>query len=252
VATGSAASPEVRAPTGELVDTPIAASVEGATIEVVGTDQHGTAPLIAKLEKGHGYKVRITARGFAALEIDVKGGDPKQTHKLVAKPRLINVASDPAGAQISVDGTATGKSTPVEIELTPAQAAKKSVHVVLRKQGFRAVDRTVDITKFTEDDTKMTAKLDEKLSPAPAATARPPAGNRPPAGSDAGSDSGSAEPAPGNGSAQPSDGPVTSPSAPPAAPPAPAPTPPADKAPADKPPAAGSAAEPEPDFNKPK
>jgi len=233
-ATGSAAK-------GELVDTPITASVDGASVEITGTDQAGPAPFTARLEKGKPYKARITARGFAALELDIKGGDPKLTAKLVAKPRLVVVTSDPSGAQISVDGTATGHSTPFDFELTAAQAAKKSVHVVIRKSGFRAVDRTLDITKFTEDDTRMTAKLDEKLSPAPAVTTRPTGsgtGSAKPAGSDgAGSD---ATAAPSGGSAQaPGDGPVTSPT----------PTPP----PATPPSGAGSgSAEPEPDFNKPK
>ncbi|HMG56861.1 MAG TPA: TIGR02266 family protein, partial [Kofleriaceae bacterium] len=115
---------------GDLVDTPITANVDGASIEITGADQSGTAPFTAKLEKGKPYKARITARGFATLELDIKGGDTKVTAKLVAKPRFVAVSSDPSGAQISVDGTSSGHSTPFEIELTAAQAAKKSVHVV--------------------------------------------------------------------------------------------------------------------------
>src|SRR6185295_17865094 len=170
-----------------------AASTDGATVEITGTDQTGPAPFTAKLEKGKPYKVRIMARGFAALELDIKGGDPRQVAKLVAKPRLIALASDPSGAQISIADTRTGHATPFEVELTAAQAARKSVRVLLRMPGFRVIDRTIDAAKFTEDDTRMTFKLDEKLTTAPVVTTRP-TGTRPTgatAGSDAGSGAGS-------------------------------------------------------------
>jgi hypothetical protein len=98
------------------------------------------------------------------------------------KPRfLLIVSSDPPGAQISIDGSATGMTTPVEFELTPAQAAKKSVRVVLRKPGFRVIDRTIDFAKFKfndgDGDTQMIATLDEKLAVAPMVTG-PPSGWR--------------------------------------------------------------------------
>jgi len=235
----TAAPPSTEVAKAELVDTTIAASVEGATVEITGAAQSGTAPFTAKLEKGKPYKARITARGFATLELDLRGGDPKQVAKLVAKPRLIAVTSDPPGAQISLDGQSTGKTTPFDLELTAAQSAKKSVRVVLRKSGFRAIDRTIDASKFSEDDTRMLAKIDETLTPAPVATRPPPsaAGSAKPAGQ--GSEAGSAAapdtaaPSPGSASEPP-------------APAAPA-QPPAQTAP---PGASGSAAEPEPDFNK--
>src|SRR5262249_36298241 len=151
----------------DLIETEIAASVDGATVEITGTDQKGPAPFTAKLEKGKSYKARITARGFATTEIDIQGGASKQNLKLVAKPRLITVSSDPPGAAISIDGAQTGKVTPFEIELTAAQAAKKSVRVDLRKKGFRPVAATIDFAKFNDGDTQMTARLDEKLAVAP-------------------------------------------------------------------------------------
>jgi uncharacterized protein (TIGR02266 family) len=164
---GSAAVPATagsNAPKAELVDTVIGASADGSTVEIVGTGQSGPAPLTAKLEKGKPYKARITAHGFASLELDIKGGDDKQIAKLVAKPRMIAVESDPTGALIWIDNSSTGHSTPAEIELTAAQAAKKSVHVQLRKSGYKTIDRVVDLGKLTEDDTKLGTKLEEKLS----------------------------------------------------------------------------------------
>jgi hypothetical protein len=231
----------------ETAETEIAASIEGATVELTGTDQSGPAPFTAKLEKGKAYKARITARGFATLEIDLKGGDPKQFAKLVAKPRFLNLSSEPSGAQITIDGTPTGRTTPSEIELTASQASKKSVRVVLRKSGFRMVDRSIDFAKFTDDDTRMTAKLDEKMSPAPANTNRPPpaAGSaKPPGpGSDTGNSAGSSDASAGSGSGTgqgaPADGPAAAPAPPPSSP-------------SGAGSSSGSSAEPEPDFNKPK
>jgi len=228
----------------ELVETVIDASVSGATVEIGGTDQTGPAPLAAKLEKGKPYKARISAHGYAALELDVKGGDAKQTAKLVAKPRFVSVTSDPAGAQITIDGAPAGH-TPAEIELTAAQAARKLIHVVIRKAGFRVVDRAIDQSRFTEDDTKLSAKLDEKLSTPPVAIpGRTGAGSgsakQPPGpGSDASSGAGSDTAAPPSGSSGQSSGGEGTAAAPPPAPP--------------PPPASGAgsgSAEPEPDFNK--
>jgi len=244
---GSAAPAETPAVKADLVETEITTSVDGASVEISGTDQKGPAPFTARLEKGKPYKARIMARGFATTEIDILGGAaPKQNFKLVPKPRLLKLSSDPAGAQILIDGISTGKTTPSDIELTPAQAAKKSIRVVLRKPGFRGIERVIDFAKYVDGDTQMTARLDEKLT-TPPPPPRPPAGGRPPPsqGSDTGSGPGSdsaAAPsggtpaAPAGGS---SDGSTATPPA----------TPPAAPSGAG---ATGGSAEPEPEFNKPK
>jgi uncharacterized protein (TIGR02266 family) len=206
----------------EVTDTVIAASVVGATVAITGTDQTGPAPFTAKLEKGKPYKAKITAKGFLALELDVKGGDDKQTAKLVAKPRTISVQSEPSGALIFVDSSATGHTTPYEVELTAAQAAKRTVRIQLRKSGFRSLERVVELAKMREDDTKMTAKLSERLSVPPPPVAVPSGTGSGSAGAGQGSD------ASGAGSD------------------APTPTPSEGSAGG----ASGSAAEPEPDFTK--
>jgi hypothetical protein len=130
---------------------------------VLGTDQTGPAPLKARLEKGKTYKARVQAPGFLMAEVDLKGGE-KATAKLVAKPRVISVTSEPPGAAITIDSAGTGRTTPFTIELTKAQAAKKSVRVGLRKTGFKAVERVVDTGKYTEDAAQMIAKLEETLA----------------------------------------------------------------------------------------
>jgi uncharacterized protein (TIGR02266 family) len=231
---GSAQAPEgsaaVAAPPAapEIVDTVIDASADGATVAVDGTSQSGPAPFTAKLEKGKSYKVRVSARGFLASDIEIKGGDDSQTVKLTAKPRVISINSEPRGALIIVDNATTGHTTPFDVELTPAQAAKKSVRVQLRRGGYRTYDRTIELDKLTEEDARMVHKLEGRLAVAPAVVAPP---VQPSTGSeDVAPGTGSADAAqPGTGSGQSA--------------PAPAPAPPPASG-------TGSAAEPEPAFNK--
>jgi uncharacterized protein (TIGR02266 family) len=231
--TGSAGS---AAPAAELVDTVIEASVAGATVELTGTPQSGPAPFTAKLEKGKPYKARVTARGFLPAELEIKGGDDKPTAKLTPKPRVVSVASEPSGAVILIDGSTTGHTTPFDVELSAAQAAKKSIRVQLRKAGYRTFTGTIDLGRLVEEDARMLLKLNERLATAPAPAPSPPGGatrgSAQDTGEPPGGGSSSEPPAPSGGSAQGS-----------AAPAAPATPPPASEP-------AGSAAEPEPDFTK--
>src|SRR6185436_8377971 len=122
-------TPGSNAPAPEVVPTVISASVDGATVEIPGTGQSGPAPFTAKLDKGKPYKARVAAHGFATSEIEIKGGDDKRNVTLAAKPRVLSVDSDPSGAAIFVDSGPTGHTTPFDIELTAAQAGKKTVRV---------------------------------------------------------------------------------------------------------------------------
>lgn len=161
---GSAGSAAVETPAGPIVDTVIASSVaKGSTVEIVGTDQKGPAPFTAKLEKDKAYKAKVTAPGFAPLEIDVKGGE-KQTAKLSPKTRVITVTTEPPGADIYVDSVNTRQITPSEITLTAAQAAKSRVRVSLRRPGYRPIDQVIDARAWKDGDEQMTAKITAKLT----------------------------------------------------------------------------------------
>ena len=206
---GSAVEP----PKGPIVDTVIASSVDKAVVEIVGTDQKGPAPFTAKLEKDRDYKARISAPGFAALELDFKGGAETQTAKLVAKPRVVSVTTEPTGALIFVDGQATGHSTPHDVELTKAQSAKKTVRITMRKGGFRQLDKIIALDAYSEEDSRLIAKLEEKMSVQPIIRQPPPdrGSGTPPTGTGSGSatppdpngGSGSTPPNPGTGSSTP-------------------------------------------------
>jgi uncharacterized protein (TIGR02266 family) len=154
-------------PSAPTVDTQIAANVPNATVTVVDTGETGPAPFKAKLEKDKSYKVRVEAAGFGAQELDVKGGQD-QAAKLVAKPHVLSIASEPAGAQIMIDNSGIGRVTPYDVELTAAQAAKPKLHVTLRKSGYRAGDVMVDAASFKDDDKRVVATVDATLVPAPA------------------------------------------------------------------------------------
>lgn len=188
--TGSAGSAAAAA----IVKTVIATNVsKGTTIEVVGTDQKGPAPLTAKLEKDKEYKARVSAPGFVAQEVDVKGGQDKVTVKLVAKQKILNIVTDPAGADVYVDGVMTGKITPSDVELTPAQAARPRNRITLKRPGFKPVDQYLDASSWNEGDSRMTGKLTVKLVVQPKVVTPPPTTGSGDAGS--GSAAGSATPA---------------------------------------------------------
>lgn len=182
--TGSAGSAAVPGITKTVIASNVA---KGATVEVVGTDQKGPAPLTAQLEKDKAYKARVTAPGFIAQEIDVKGGQDKVTAKLVAKQKVLNVTTDPAGADVYVDGVMTGKITPSDVELTPSQSARPRNRITLKRPGYKPMDQYLDASAWNEGEKFMTGKLTVKL------VVQPP--KPPPTGSgEAGSAAGSAAP----------------------------------------------------------
>jgi hypothetical protein len=171
------------------VDTVVSANVPAATVAVEGGDQTGPAPFTAKLEKDKPYKLKVSAPGFVAQELEVKGGQDKVAAKLVAKQRVIAVSSDPQGATIYIENGPTGKQTPAEIPLSAAQGTKPKIHVMLRKAGYRQVDQMVEATGFVEDEARMTATVDVKLAVMVTLTPQPH-----PTGATTGTGNGSAKP----------------------------------------------------------
>ncbi|HSK05749.1 MAG TPA: TIGR02266 family protein [Kofleriaceae bacterium] len=241
MATGSG-SAQVETPKAPIVETVIDSSVPKARVEVAGTDQSGTAPFTAKLEKDRPYKVRVSSPGYASLEIDVVGGAPKHTAALVPKPRVISFKTDPPGALIVIDGVGS-KLTPQEIELPRPPAAGKPVRIRLSKKGYKPIDKSLPANAFVEDDAQMIATIDEKLT-AVQAVVRPP----PDRGSGAATGSGT----PGEGSGTPAGKPPGdgSAAAPPPPPPAGGEAPGGGESPGGgEAPGGGESAEPEPSFN---
>jgi uncharacterized protein (TIGR02266 family) len=194
---GSAGSDvgSAKEPNAELVDTVIAAELKDkATVEILGTDQKGPAPFTAKLEKDKAYQVKITAAGFQPGDLEVKGGDKPEPVKLIAKPKVIRITSDPETAVILVDGYAVKNAfTPHDVALSKQQSARKAIRIRVQKAGYRAVERVITTDSFKEADTQLAATLHVRLERA--AVVRPPVGS----GSGSGSATGSGSDAPGSG-----------------------------------------------------
>ena len=90
--------------------------------------------------------------------------------QLAPKERVVSIESDPAGADIYVDGSNTSKLTPAEVTLTAAQALKPRIRVALRRPGFKQADQVLDAKAWTEGDNTMTASFTVKLVVAPKVT----------------------------------------------------------------------------------
>jgi hypothetical protein len=170
---GSAAPVPVVPVSAELATTVITARGDKSLqIEVVGTDQKGPSPLSAKLEKGKSFTVRATAPGWKTIEITVTGGVAKANIDTVAKARVLHIERTPPGANVFVDGVATGKTTPVDIEI---KSRNNAARVTLRKPGFNQSQAVVAMTSFVEDGDAMKASLTQTLTVAVAAPRpRPP------------------------------------------------------------------------------
>ncbi|MEO6773077.1 MAG: TIGR02266 family protein [Kofleriaceae bacterium] len=167
--TGSNGSAATAAPQAPIVETEIASNVAKATVTVIDTDQSGTAPFKAQLEKDKPYKIKVDAPGYVSTTLDVNGGQDKVTAKLVAKPRVVSVASEPPGGLIYVDGVSTGKRTPADVVLSTAQGARKQVRIQVRLAGYRLADRVIDPNTMQDGDTSVTASVNAKLIVVPAA-----------------------------------------------------------------------------------
>ncbi|MGE0870193.1 MAG: TIGR02266 family protein [Kofleriaceae bacterium] len=209
------------APAGDLAPTVISASVEGATVEIVGAGLTGPAPFTAKLQKGTSYKARVVAPGFMPLELELTGGQAKASAKLVAKPKMISITTTPPGAAIYIDSGPVGHHTPYDVVLSKAQSAKKSVRITLRKSGYKPLDKVLDASAFSETDANMVAKLEETMTVQAPPRPRPPANPTNPSTPDAGAGS-----AAGSGAGSAGAGSAAQPPPSPPADAAPTPTPP--------------------------
>ncbi|MCA9674031.1 MAG: TIGR02266 family protein, partial [Myxococcales bacterium] len=150
--TGSDVVPEV-----EMIEVKIAASVKGAQVEIVGTDQVGPAPFTAKIAKDQPATARVSAPGYVPQDVDL-GADPV-TVKLVPMPYVLHVTSDPPGANVYVEGAVTGKITPVDIELTAKQAASSRIRIQLRLAGYDRLDLVVQKHTFAESGDQLVADV---------------------------------------------------------------------------------------------
>lgn len=140
-------APPSPAPVAPAVDGALEVSSvpSGATVEIEGAiRQTGETPLtIASLKPGP-YKVRVHKRGYAseARLVEVSGWKRAAVEvKLTAIQGFLTVTSIPEGASIWIEGKDTGKLTPAEFVLDPAQHS-----IMLRKDDYLEESTEIDIT----------------------------------------------------------------------------------------------------------
>lgn len=154
----SAAAPEPEAsPDAETVEaarTPAPAAngamqivsvPSGATVEIEGVaGQAGQTPVtVGSLTPGT-YKVKLRKRGYApeARVVEVSSGRRTAVEvQLTATQGFLTVTSDPAGASIWIGGQDTGKVTPAELVLEPAQHS-----ILLRKANYLDESSEINVT----------------------------------------------------------------------------------------------------------
>jgi uncharacterized protein (TIGR02266 family) len=202
-----AAAPEpAPEPEPEGHEVTVTSDTPGAVAALIDGDQKGATPLtFENLEEGKTYEVAISAPGFIEKRIEITGGaEEAPAVKLEAKPRVIAVKSEPAGAAVYINNQRKGK-TPVEVELSGKLADADRYTVLLRRSGFDPEEKVIAADgAWAEEESRMVAALDVELTRKRAR--RPPpdtsAGGNPASGGDAsgGDASGGQDPASGGGS----------------------------------------------------
>jgi len=140
-----AASAEREAPPeAASVETLVISSVPaGATVEIEGASrQVGETPFTVGSLRPGTYKLRMRKRGYAAevRSVEVSGGKRATVEvELTATQGFLTATSTPQGASIWMEGKDTGKVTPAEFMLDPAQHS-----IVLHKDDY--LDESTEVT----------------------------------------------------------------------------------------------------------
>jgi uncharacterized protein (TIGR02266 family) len=244
-----------------------AATVEAvpaaATIELVGGTQSGTGKVtFENLDKAHPQKVRVSHAGFVAQELDLDPAATKPTKvKLVEKPWVLHVTSDPPGAKVTVRDKVIAGVTPLDVTLDE-KLRKKDLTVKVSMAGY--VPQMIEASGtegFTENDATMVREVAATLAKQQVAVVRvnkPPVVKPPVVKPPVDKPPVDKPPADKPPADKPPTDPVVKPPAdkPPADKPPvvkpPADKPPADKPPADKPPADKPPADKPPPADGPK
>ena len=126
----------------EVVSVPAAARV------FIDGREVGVTPYRLERDAGR-YQLRLEAPGFAPLEESIvleAGGNRQQEFRLVARPGEITVESDPAGAQVLVEGVKRGV-TPCKLDnLSPG-----NYRVVISLDGYDSCEEDVEVVPGVSD-----------------------------------------------------------------------------------------------------
>jgi uncharacterized protein (TIGR02266 family) len=175
VAAGQESGPPSAAPTTPAVPAPspsepaaVPAGVEvtvktvpdGATAELVDGSQSGPTPMTFRLAEGQKYQVKLSLAGFQATELTIapESGDPKPV-ELEAKPAVLRVTSEPAGAQVWINGRRQRSVTPADVRLSSRTAQSKQLRLSLRKSGYSTAEQEVALDGMVDQGDTMVQEV---------------------------------------------------------------------------------------------
>jgi hypothetical protein len=121
----------------------VASEPSGADVFINGDKQSGQTPVTLPLAPGK-YNLVLRLTGYDAYSTQVSVGETSKTrinaelHEKNGHVAWAQVDSNPAGAEIWLDGEATGKRTPSRIEITTG------IHnITLRMDGYKTSRRAL-------------------------------------------------------------------------------------------------------------
>ena len=130
----------------------------GADVFIDGAKQSGQTPMTLPLGPGQ-FNIVIRLEGYEAYagQVQVKNNIQTQLNvELIARvvrPAWVDVRSQPAGADILIDGVLTGQTTPARVKTTAG-----THRVVLSLKGYRPVTRLIAV------DEGQTVQVNESLA----------------------------------------------------------------------------------------
>ncbi len=141
-------------------DITLASQPAGATI-TVGDAVLGETPATVEVLQGE-RTLRLRAPGFAAYRttLDVVAGEPRDLGTIVLMPAagVLELASRPSGANVTVDGEFRGQ-TPLTVELAPDRAHE----IALSRPGYRRYRTSVTLAAGASEqrDLRLEPRLGE-------------------------------------------------------------------------------------------
>jgi len=118
----------------------------GATVEVDGAVR-GTTPVTLSLKPGE-YRLAVRLAGYRPVEEAVAvaaEAEVQRSYTLEVAPATLAIASEPAGAAVTLDGAAVGE-TPVSLE----SVAAGSHRIVLTHKGYYPYESAIDLAAGQE------------------------------------------------------------------------------------------------------
>lgn len=171
-ATTAAKAASDAAPQARMAKLRVLSVPSGAFVSVDGKAA-GRTPLDLEYEVGREVSIFSKARGFLARRQKVVMQSGQEPLKLVlpALPYVVDVVTNPPGARVTAVGGGEGV-TPVALEINSMSRSRK---VVISKEGYKTVTKSLTRRSFVEEPRRMTAKISVTLEPegAPRAATAP-------------------------------------------------------------------------------